>query len=603
MPIANRIALLSVLGCLGLLIAAFPAHAYDKAKANHFKLNHRFPDAEDYVPNEIIIKFRDNVTTTDLNNFNHQIQATAMNRGAAIAAFHSYYKTDPQGQPTLGWQRLHLAAGTTVPAMLSAANANALVEKAEPNYKVYAAYASSAPYDLTNTYTANSAFNDPYYTDGHSQWWINRTHGDQAKAAHYTFSGTSDVIVAVCDTGVYTSHPEFAGRCVAGYNACTPSASPDDDNIAIGGEVIHGHGTHSAGMITALANNSNGIAGTAWDAHIKLMPVKVLYWDGSGTTATLAAGISWADTHGADIINCSLGFYYTSSNVQQAVQTAQYHGKLIVAAAGNDAANMQVTGNAFFPACYPNVMSIAASQSEGLYTAYANWSEPAGLLTCMAPGGHLMNYYSLSTDPTPIPTYYGCDNGVNSTANNGGYSALDGTSFAAPQVSALAALLKLQVPSRTALQIRDLIVNTCDKDAEWVEIYDGAGNINIDRALAVAKIATITPTATPIATSTVTPTTTPLRLGSDEIRAFPQPAKDAMRVGFSSQGTTQITLEIFNTVGERVLHLEAKPYIVNGTSFVDVATKTVAPGVYYLRIKIEDATGVRTINKKIAIQH
>src|SRR3954453_21434888 len=124
------------------------------------------------------------------------------------------------------------------------------------------------------------------------QWGLDMI---QADAAHSTSTG-SGAVVAVVDTGVLASHEDLQGQLVAGHDFIQDDGTPQDGN---------GHGTHVSGIIAAAANNGVGIEGVAPGA--KVMPIRVLDNDGSGTSEGVAKGIDYAVAHHADVINLSLG--------------------------------------------------------------------------------------------------------------------------------------------------------------------------------------------------------------------------------------------------------------------------------------------------------
>jgi hypothetical protein len=576
-----------------------------------------------YVPDELLVKFKASADPAILAQFNTQVQAAAKTPQEARVAFHAHFGTRFEETLPLGWQRVKLPAGKQVPAMLKQMLDNALVEAAEPNGLVYADAQSV-------TYTpVGGSFNDTYYVDGYSQWWINRTRGDVAEMTGYLFAGSTDVIVAVLDTGLDADHSEFTGRTVAGWNFVAGTANTDDDNEWMATVQVRGHGTHSSGMIAALASNASQIAGTAWDSRIKIMPIKVLDSNASGTFANIANGITYAVSNGAHVLNMSFTTATDSSLIRNAVASAATAGLIMVASAGNSNENLRTTP--YYPACYNNVMSIGASDAEDYVTYYSNWSNPAGLIDCVAPGGALMEY------SVGFPE----DNGVTSTARTGNVSAVDGTSFSAPQVAALAALLKLQWPSRTATEIQNIILGNCIPTQDNNPNVMGAGKINIPAALAVYKTVTptgtitptftitrtrtitptrtstptITPTPTITVTSTVTstrtmtptftvtPTITPLVLKSGESIVFPQPARETARFIYSFAGPGQATLVVFNTSGETVARVEDQPVAVRGNAVTDLDTRDLAPGLYYATLQVEDASGKRQLKKKFVVVH
>src|SRR5439155_5568247 len=109
-------------------------------------------------------------------------------------------------------------------------------------------------------------------------------------------TGSDGQVLAILDSGVDLDHPDLAGRLLPGWDFVNNDNVPADDN---------GHGTMVAGVAAARTNNERGVAGVAWRGWI--MPVKVLDANGEATDANIAAGITWAVDHGADVINLSLG--------------------------------------------------------------------------------------------------------------------------------------------------------------------------------------------------------------------------------------------------------------------------------------------------------
>lgn len=223
-----------------------------------------------------------------------------------------------------------------------------------------------------------------------------------------------DTVIAVVDSGVDLDHPDLKDRLVRGYDVVEGDRSPKDG---------YGHGTHVAGIAAADTDNGTGIAGGAPSA--KIMPVRVLGPDGSGTNADITKGIVWAADNGADVINLSLGEGPLMSNLLQggilnkAIQHARDKGAVVVAAAGNDGAATQP-----YRVDTP-VLVVGASDKNGRPADFSNFGAQNAVA---APGVDI-----LST----LPTYT-----VELTRKNDpGYGKLDGTSMAAPYVAAVAALL------------------------------------------------------------------------------------------------------------------------------------------------------------------
>ena len=248
-------------------------------------------------------------------------------------------------------------------------------------------------------------YNDTYRSQ---QWALTAL---KAETVHGYTKG-SGVTVAVVDTGVKSSHTDLSNRVLSGVDYVAPGTSANDES---------GHGTHVAGIIAAVQNNSKGIAGMAPSSRI--LPVRVLDRDGSGTTANVAKGILYATSHGARVINLSLATTANSTAMQSAVADAISKNVLVVAAAGNTGCGL--LGNpAIYPASYPGVVGVASvtqSLSRASYSSCGSWVDVA------APGDRIIS--------TMIKNSVGL--GCSASAN---YCTLSGTSFSSPYVAATGAL-------------------------------------------------------------------------------------------------------------------------------------------------------------------
>jgi len=259
-------------------------------------------------------------------------------------------------------------------------------------------------------------------------------------------TGSPDVIIAIIDTGVDLDHPEFLGKIVPGKNFITPALPPDDD---------HGHGTHVAGIAAALGNNGQGVAGVAWGA--KIMPLKVLDAEGNGKDSDVAAAIIYAVEHNAKVLNMSLGGYGSTQTLADAVAYAYNKGCLLVAATGNDGKN-----EVMYPAAYPEVIAVAATNKYNGVTWYSNYGPEVEVA---APGG-------------------GGSNWIISTYRGGGYAYSSGTSMATPHVAGLGALIWSMRPDLSNVQVRNLITSSAMdlSPAGWDE-YSGYGLIDVTSSL------------------------------------------------------------------------------------------------------------------------
>ncbi|WP_438446249.1 S8 family peptidase [Gorillibacterium sp. sgz5001074] len=259
--------------------------------------------------------------------------------------------------------------------------------------------------------------------------------------------GSEDVKVAVVDTGVDLDHPDLKDRLLPGVNVVSQGRSDPDDDV--------GHGTHVAGVISALVNNNEGVAGMSW--YNPILPVKVLDSSGSGSTYAVAQGVIWAADHGAKVINMSLGNYADAQFLHDAVRYAYDKDVVLIAASGND--NTERPG---YPAAYPEVFAVAATDSKKNKASFSNYGD----------------YIDVAAPGVSIPSTYPQNQ----------YAALSGTSMASPHVAALAALIRSVNPLLKNTEVMDIMrrsaedIGTPGKDKHF-----GYGQIDVVRALQMAE--------------------------------------------------------------------------------------------------------------------
>jgi serine protease len=251
--------------------------------------------------------------------------------------------------------------------------------------------------------------------------------------------GGRGVRIAVIDTGVaylrygrFRRSPDFGGTAfVAPHDFVTPFTPPVDRDY-------YGHGTHVAGTIAETTNNGVGVTGLAWGATI--LPVRVLDGQGSGDAATIARGIRYAVRHRAQVINLSLEFspgIHLSEipEIVSAIEYANRHGAVVVASAGNEGDAMVA-----YPARIGATISVGATTDDGCLADFSN--DGVGL-DVVAPGGGADA--GLASDPDCHPGRHGKDvvqeTYVRGSAAFGLPRGFEGTSMAAPHVSATAALV------------------------------------------------------------------------------------------------------------------------------------------------------------------
>ncbi len=282
---------------------------------------------------------------------------------------------------------------------------------------------------------ATTVPNDPGYSASFQKPYLDLVRLPQAWSVT---TGSLSQVVAVVDSGVDSTAPDLAGRVLPGHHFF--DAGLDDSNAApapmdntCADPYATGHGTFVSSVAAADTNNGYGLAGAAWNA--KVLPVRVLDQCGEGFDSDVSAGIVWAADHGATVVNLSLGGPDPSPPLQAALQYAVGKGIPVVVAAGNDGSAVPQ-----YPAAYPEAISIGATDATGQLTSFSSFGDWVDLA---APGWDILGEEprALCADPSdPHPT--DC------------YFVGAGTSFAAPLVSGVTALLRTKFPSWTPAQIR-----------------------------------------------------------------------------------------------------------------------------------------------------
>jgi type VII secretion-associated serine protease mycosin len=290
--------------------------------------------------------------------------------------------------------------------------------------------------------------NDPLRA---SQWALDAVDFESA----WQMSTGAGVTVAVVDTGVRATHQDLVGSVIPGLDLASDAATYDPARNA---EVDPGgHGTHVAGIIAAHPNNGVGIAGAA--PGVKIMPIRVLDANGSGSSSDVAQGIIWAVDHGARVINLSLGGG-PSPGMQVAIQYGLAHQAVTFAAAGN---SYQSGNQPTYPAAYPEAVAVAAINSS---IQHASFSNTGDYVDIAAPGDMIWS------------TYGGGD---------AQYALMSGTSMATPYASATAALVLGENPKLSAAQLIHAVeASAIDLGAPKHDPVFGWGLINPRGALIAA---------------------------------------------------------------------------------------------------------------------
>jgi subtilisin family serine protease len=287
-------------------------------------------------------------------------------------------------------------------------------------------------------------------------------------------TGSPNVTVAVIDTGVDWTHPDLSSEVWVNPGEDCPGCRNDgvdnDHNGFVddwhGWDFVngdnnpmddHGHGTHVAGTIGAAGDNGVGVAGVSW--NVRIMPVKFLNAQGSGTEAGAVSAILYAAQNGADVMNNSWGSSDYSQAVADAIAVADQHDSLFVAAAGNDGTDNDATPT--YPASYdfPNVISVAATDKNDNRAFFSNTGRRS--VDLGAPG---VDIYS--------------------TWPGAAYQYLSGTSMAAPHVSGAAALAKAAFPSASAVGLKALLLATVEPKPALATTTSSGGRLNVGNAVA-----------------------------------------------------------------------------------------------------------------------
>ena len=435
----NRVKL-QFLGMLVLALVIFSGLALASHTQEIKVYNPAKEISPDYVPDELLVKFKEHVKDEDIEKLNQIFGAYTLHK-SKFAKLH----------------RVKLSSQKTVSEMADSYRKNPNVEYAEPNY---VAHFLMVP-------------NDPYYI---YQWHLyNTRYGGINVQDAWDISKGDGVIVAVVDTGVayenycdskcYYKASDLAGTVfVQGYDFANNDNHPNDDNS---------HGTHVTGTIAQTTNNGIGVAGVAHKA--KIMPVKVLDKNGAGYYSWIADGIKYAADNNASVISLSLGGTSPSITLENALAYAYNKGVTIVAAAGNDG----MGGPASYPAAYDAyVIAVGATRYDEQRSYY---STTGPYVDIAAPGGDLN--VDQNGDGYADGVLQQTFNPNTKNTNQFGYWFFQGTSMATPHVSGVAALLIANGVTNPA-DVRNAIEQTAEdkgtagKDAEY-----GYGIVNALAAL------------------------------------------------------------------------------------------------------------------------
>jgi subtilisin family serine protease len=299
-------------------------------------------------------------------------------------------------------------------------------------------------------------------------------------------TGSDDVIVAVIDSGIDYKHEDLADNMwineaeangnadvddddngfvddIYGYDFCTNDGDPcDSDPMAEGN---NSHGTHCAGIIGAVGNNSKGIAGVCWT--VRLMALRFIRPDGNGQMSDAISCIEYAVGNGAHVLNCSWGYMDPNCEepLEDAFDSAAEANIVVVAAAGNTGGMYgNIENYPVWPACCDcdNIITVLATTAGGYLWGSSNYG--ATSVDLGAPGDNIMSCL--------IGDYYG---------------EMEGTSMAAPHVAGACALLLSINPSLTYQEVKDILMDNVEPNGYLTYTTVSGGILNLYNAVTDAR--------------------------------------------------------------------------------------------------------------------
>lgn len=465
---------------------------------------------------------------------------------------------------------------------------------------------------------------------------------------------TLTVIVAVIDTGVDLDHPDLAGRLWTNPGEIPDNGVDDDHNGYIddvvgwdfdGDNIVfplqgdndptdgHGHGTHCAGIVTAVANNAEGVAGIVADCRIMALNFAPVMLSSFASKA-----IMYAADNGADVITMSWGYPWPVQILEDALEYARMKGVILCAAAGNDGVEFSN-----FPAAYPGIITVGATTSSDEVTSFSTFGNH---LEICAPG---LSILSLRADETDM---YASHNEPNVHIIDSNYYLASGTSMACPHVAGVAAYLRAVSPGLIHDTVQQILESTADDFVDpygtgdslpgW-DMYSGHGRVNLFQALQVApgiRAEIQTPQRNQIVSGTADITGTAdgdafsgyiLEYGSgstptswQEIHSSTTPATDGIlgqwvtdslqglytiRLRIGQANISTVSVHVANAVSAAIMTPAANDTVVSWTAVIGSATSPdfgsyvvefgagASPDTWY---EIEDA-GVPVVGGELAI--
>lgn len=558
-------------GILSLLIV-LSILGFQNTDATQSKDNAANVGKSEYAPNEVLVKFKDGVSENVIMQSIQTLSANVVSYLGEVSSAGLWFENKTSyrsfvSRPYLFLLRVPAFLGTD--RAISDLEANANIEYAEKNYIVH----------------LDSTPNDTYYS---YQWGLNNSGQSggtsdadiDAPEAWDTFTGSSDIVMAIIDSGIDYDHDDLQSNIwnnpgETGDGKETDNIDNDgngyvddwrgwdfanSDNSPMDDLYPEYHGTHVAGIAGAEGNNSTGVTGVCWNS--KLMPLKVIDYTGYFTAANVISAIDYAVDAGAQVINCSLGLSSYSSTLYAAVEDAQEQGVLIVCSAGNSNTNINTTPH--YPASFDldNIISVLATDDDdakATYSSYGSYAVDLG-----APGGQ---------DGTQSS-----DN-IYSTKQGDQYQYLAGTSMAVPLVTGSVGLILGQRSTINWWQAKTIILKSVDYKSGLSGTAWTSGRLNIHTS--VHYTTPILPAAP-----------TDLEGSSREDGAFYD-----IELTWTDNSTNESGFKIYMLSSPGV-YSELAGTGSNVTSYI---LDGVGPGTYYFYVRAYNADGVSVKTNNITV--
>ena len=419
-----------------------------------------------YVPGELLVKMKVGTFSRSAAEANNIVGARQI---------------EQLGQPD--WQRVELPAGLTVDSAIAVYKTLDNVEYAQPNYY----------YHLLNTP------NDPQFTIP-GMYGLTKI---SAPAAWDLSTGSSSVVVADIDTGMRYTHQDLAPNAWVNTAEISGNGVDDDGNGFVddvnGWDFFYndsnpiddagGHGTHTAGTIGAVGNNSLNVVGVNW--NVKIMPIKIYSPSGTDSTSSMLVNaysyIRMMKLRGVNIraTNNSYGDCGEACGYDQAtkdgIDAMGEAGIVNVFAAGNDNQNVDTQPPCSqgqlcpgFPVRYtsPSIIGVASSTSSDARSSFSNYGVTS--IDLAAPGSGILSTYNSSNTAT---------------------TTMSGTSMATPHVTGAVALLSAYRPDLSVASLKASLLNNVDILPAWAGLTKTGGRLNVFKAMQNPTVCTFTPAA------------------------------------------------------------------------------------------------------------